>query len=112
MKKIYLAIPYTFNPELAFEVANKVAAKLMDQGKIVFSPISHSHPISKYIKNPQTHDFWMSQDLPMLLTCDELYLVVIGDNGYQLIENSRGCQEEIETAEINQIPIIYYDYDE
>ena len=44
--KIYLAIPYSGMAEESFRIANEVSAKLMNEGHIVFSPISHSHPIA------------------------------------------------------------------
>jgi nucleoside 2-deoxyribosyltransferase len=87
--KVYLAIPYTFNPELSFDIANKVSADLMKKGHIVFSPISHSHVISDYL--PQIvrtdSDWWMTQDLPFVEWADELHIVVIGERGTELVEN-------------------------
>lgn len=93
---IYLAIPYTWNPEESFKIANIVAAKLMLEGYIVFSPISHSHPISGCLESKlQTDfDFWIKQDLPILRLCDKIIFVVIGVDGLKLIEESKGCQEE------------------
>lgn len=59
---IYLAIPYTWNAMESFDVVNKVAGDLMKRGYIVFSPISHSHPISQHLgQNIQfDHDFWIN----------------------------------------------------
>jgi len=114
MKKAYLAIPYTFNAELSYKIANKVAADLMKKGYIVFSPISHSHVIADYLE-PElrySQSFWMAQDLQLIEWCDEVHLVCIGEYGHELIEKSKGCQSEIRTAkELNKpIKIIeYYD---
>ena len=109
----YLAIPYSFNPELSFEIANEVAAKLMLAGKIVFSPVSHSHKIAEHLPEPErsSHNFWMCEDLPILDVCGELLVVVIGEIGHQLIAESKGCCDEIERSMIRQIPIKYYQYD-
>lgn len=98
--KIYLAIPYTFNPDLSHQIANKVAADLMQEGHVVFSPISHSHHVSDYLpKLVRTDsDWWMSQDLPFVEWADAVYVVVIGDNGTALIEQSKGVQAEWEHA--------------
>ena len=52
-KLVYLALPFTAHPEKSFEIANKVAAKLMEQGVIVFSPISHSYPIALEMSNKE-----------------------------------------------------------
>ena len=92
MKKLYIAVPYRNNHEQAFEIANSIAAKLMQKGFIVFSPISHSHLISLVMKS-QNHDFWMKQDLPFLKFCDEL--LVICAEGWK---ESKGIKEEIEIA--------------
>lgn len=113
-KLTYLAVPYTWNPNKSFEIANKVAAKLMDEGKNIISPISHSHPIADYL-NPElriNQEFWMNQDLPILSKCDELLVIVIGDNGIDLINNSKGCQSEIKESERLNKPINYYQYHE
>lgn len=108
----YLAIPYSFNPEDSFRIANEVAADLMEMGHVVFSPISHSHPIAQYLPEECLLDyqFWMDQDLPILGKCDKMVLVCLGDNGEELISNSRGCQREIKFARENNIEIITYYY--
>jgi hypothetical protein len=112
-KLIYLAIPYTWNPEKSFEIANKVAAKLMLKGIRVFSPISHSYPIAKNLSPEQntSYNFWMHQDLTILSRCDELLVVTIGDNGESLIKESKGCTTELQVADALGIPINYMKYD-
>lgn len=113
-KLVYLAIPYTWNPNRSFEIANKLSAILMENSDlVVFSPISHSHPISDYLveNNNLSADFWLKQDLRFLEKCEELHVVRInGDFGQQLIENSYGCKKEIEKAKELNIPIKYQDY--
>ena len=107
----YLMIPYTWSPYLSFKIANEVAAELMLRGKTVFSPISHSHPISLQILDKQTDfEFWMKQDLPILRKCDDVVAVIIGENGRQLIEQSRGCQRELEEVKKLGLKIEYYEY--
>ena len=64
--KIYLATPYSHNlagiREWRFRKINEVAGILMQQGHAVFSPISHSHPISLTIDNSLDNNFWLKQD--------------------------------------------------
>lgn len=110
--KIYLAIPYTFNPALSASIANKVAADLMEQGHIVFSPISHSHGIADHLpdKLRTDADWWMTQDLPFVEWADELCMVVIGDMGTDLIEQSKGVQMEIAHAKKLGKEIMIYEY--
>lgn len=107
--KVYLAIPYSFNPELSYKIANKVAAGLMAEGYVVFSPISHSHPIAAHLA-PELrtdHEFWMKQDLPMLEWADELHVIELGG---KLTEQSRGVNEEMHTAFKLGKPIKYIFY--
>jgi len=113
-KIIYLAIPYTWNPEKSFEIANKVAAKLMKEGHIVFSPISHSHVIADYLDNNlrTSQKFWMYQDIPILKVCSELHVIVIGKDGQKLISESKGCMREIREAKDERKPVKYVYYED
>lgn len=108
--KVYIAIPYTFNPSLSFEIANKVSAEFMKNGHVVFSPISHSHPIADYLPQELRTDsnWWMNQDIPFVEWADEIILVCIGEMGHELIERSKGVQMEITRAkELNKKLNIY-----
>jgi hypothetical protein len=63
--KIYLACPYSHpDPtvrEKRFRSANHYAAYLLRQGHIVFSPLSHSHPIAVQCGLPETDfEFWQA----------------------------------------------------
>ena len=110
--RIYLAIPYSFNPELSFKIANKVCADLMSKGHVVFSPISHSHPVADHLPdNLRTDsDWWMSQDLPFVDWCEELHIINIGENGAELIEKSKGVQMEYAHAKTIGKPVKIIDY--
>lgn len=108
---VYLGAPYSSPKpavrELRFHQANIAAAKLMAQGFVVFSPISHSHPIAAYLEEHLLldHEFWMAQDLGILEKADKL--VVLRVDGW---EKSRGVTAEIAHAEKCGIPIEYMDY--
>jgi hypothetical protein len=75
----YLALPYTGMRERSFQLANMAAGYLMDQGYVVFSPISHSHPITELIPqlHDRGHDFWMYQDLPWLRLCQTMHILQV-----------------------------------
>lgn len=107
--RIYLAIPYTFNPFLSHQIANKVAAQLMKEGHVVFSPISHSHHISDHLPDlvRTDSDWWMTQDLPFVEWADEVHVVQIGIDGGKLIGKSRGVQAEMAHACKHSKPIKY-----
>lgn len=73
----------------------------MDAGHVVFSPISHSHPISRYTNaDACTSDFWLKQDLPFLAVCDELWVLTLP--GW---DKSSGIKREMEDADRLGIPI-------
>lgn len=110
--KIYVAIPYSFNPTRSFEIANKIAAELMAKGNVVFSPVSHSHPIADYLPAELRTDslWWMAQDLPLVDWCDKMIVVCIGENGHQLIEQSKGVTHEWAHAVKMQKPIEIFEY--
>ena len=82
MNRIYLACPYSQpdpkTRESRVKAVNKKAAELMEAGNLVFSPLSHSHPISKYCKiDPCDNDFWLRQDLWILENCDEFHVLCL-----------------------------------
>jgi nucleoside 2-deoxyribosyltransferase len=112
MKKIYLAIPYTFNPQKSFDIANEVSAGLMLEGNLVFSPISHSHCIADFLPPAVKTDshWWMRFDLPMVEWADELHVVMIGENAHELIARSKGVLMEITHAEMRGKTIKYIQY--
>ena len=108
MKKIYLAIPYSHQDpkvrEERFELVNKMAARLIEEGYNVLSPISHSHPISLDMDNSNKSEFWCNLSLEWLVYCDEMHVCCI--DGWK---ESKGVKREIEFAKENNIPIIYLD---
>ncbi len=102
----YLAIAFTSTDprqeQYRFELANRAAAELMSEGRVVFSPISHSYPIHRHLTVPDDFHFWMEQDLPILKLCGEL---IVCDEGTGAYKHSKGVQEEIRFAEENNIPV-------
>jgi len=107
MKTIYLAAPYThWNPIvrwLRVRAVNRKAAELIDAGFIVFSPISHSHPISRYTKaHCCDPEFWVRQDLAFMPVCDELWIYRL--KGWW---NSKGIGREIDCAKELKKEVVY-----
>ena len=84
----------------------------MSEGHVVFSPISHSHPIADYLPNELRTDsnWWMKMDLPFVEWADEIHVVHIGEYGGELITNSKGVMMEIEHAKKHLKPIKIYEY--
>ena len=108
---IYLACPYT-HPDadiraLRFEKANQVAAKLIWGGKIVYSPISHTHPIAMAGKLPLDWAYWQSLDEFYIRICDEVIVLML--HGWK---ESHGIQREIAITEALGKPINYMEPEE
>jgi hypothetical protein len=112
MNYVYLAAPYTDeNPavrELRYSMTNQFAARLMEAGFSVFSPISQSHEIARYLPPAllMDHDHWMRMDLPILSRAQ--LLVVLKLPGW---EKSRGVDAELRHARERGIPTAFMRYD-
>ena len=112
-QKLYLACPYSDNDrqkrEYRFERANEEALLLMQQGHIVFSPITHGHAIAQTATLEQreqvamNHNFWMEQCVSFLTEWADA-IVVLCLPGWQL---SRGVTMEVEIAKEKGIPVYY-----
>ena len=106
MKKIYLATPYSHkNPEIRkarFDAVNVIAAKLMSKGYLVFSPISHTHPIAVAGDLPKGWEFWAAYDRTFIEWCDEIH--VFQQDGWQ---ESTGVVAEIKLAEEMNKPVVF-----
>jgi hypothetical protein len=73
--KIYLGIPYTGTEEASFKLANQVAGKLMKEGHVVYSPISHCHPIAKQCGLPTDWEYWKENGEAFIGWCDALFII-------------------------------------
>jgi hypothetical protein len=101
---VYLACPYS-HPDPAvreerFHASNRAAAQLMGQGIMVFSPISHTHPIAVAGDLPKGWDFWERYDRAVLSCCCKVVILQI--DGW---EQSTGVQAEIRIAVEMGIPV-------
>ena len=104
---IYLAAPYSHEfdsvKEHRYHCVNRIAAILIAGGEMVFSPISHSHPIAKCGIDGDW-DTWSEFDLRMIEICDEMVVLML--DGWR---ESKGVKAEIERAKYLQMPIKYFD---
>ena len=70
----------------------------------VFSPLSHSHRISKYCAvDPCDHEFWLKQDLWILDVCDEFHILCL--KGWH---DSHGIEVELKRAKEKGLKIYYH----
>jgi hypothetical protein len=93
---IYLASPYSSNDpairQERFEAVCRIAARLLRQGRTVYSPIAYGHAICAY-GVPGDWRFWQRHDRPFLEACDEVVVLML--DGWQ---DSLGVQAEIALA--------------
>jgi len=105
---IYLACPYSHKDNNImherFLSVNKVAARLMKEGKYIYSPISHTHPIKLAGELPGGWDYWEGYDRRILSACDRI--IVLRLEGW---EQSTGVQAEIKIGKEMSIPVDYID---
>lgn len=105
-KLCYLATPYSKyvgGIHLAFIEASRIAAKLLQAGVKIYSPIAHTHPLAIYGNiDPLDHAIWIPFDETMMEACDAL--VVCEMPGW---ENSKGIAHEIKFFK-NRNKSIYY----
>lgn len=74
----------------------------MLKGHIVFSPISHTHPIACECELPKHWEYWKKFDECFIGWCDELWVhISIG------WERSKGVAAEIDIAKQLQKPVKY-----
>ena len=84
-KRIYLAAPYSTDgkvssewEEVRYRLVNIAAMRLIRAGLTVFSPISHSHPLSKtQAEKFNSHDLWLTQDKEFLKWADLLVVLIL-----------------------------------
>jgi len=111
-KRIYLACPYSARlsngtPDetlmhLRFLQVCAMAGKIIEDGYVVFSPISHSVPIADTLDNHLDADFWLGQDSHFIEWADEVWVLMLP--GW---EDSAGVKREIAMAEKIHKPVMF-----
>ena len=87
-----------------FNKLNLAAAKLMNEGYLVFSPISHTHPIALAGDLPGSWEFWKEYDRTFIEWADEIHVLKL--SGWR---ESTGVTAEIELANELNKPVRYID---
>jgi hypothetical protein len=107
----YVGVPYSHEDEKVrlerFDKVNKLSAKLMNEGKLVLSPISMGHPIACVADLPKDWEYWEAVCIAGLSCSYEMYLLKV--DGW---EESVGVQAEIKIAEDFGIRIVYVEDEE
>jgi len=104
----YLAIPYSDDDndvmDFRAELSDIVCADLMNQGRLVYAPISACHHIAKKYGLPRDWKFWKYMDEEFVRICKKMSIITL--DGWEV---STGVQAEIALAEKDGIPIEYID---
>jgi len=105
---IYLATPYSHpDPDVRlarYHTVNRVAAKMMRLGDIVYSPISHSHQMAIDYGLPTDWGYWARSCTTIVSACAAM--VVLRQDGWR---ESIGVTAEIEVARKHCLQIGYLD---
>lgn len=107
-KKVYLAAPYTHRStkimdSRADQIAKKTA-ELMNEGMLIYSPITSTHQLAKDFKMPQDFIFWQELNHSLIDWAHEVWVFRI--TGW---EKSKGVADEIKYAIETGKPINYID---
>lgn len=102
----YLACPYT-HPDrevrlARFQAVTRLASRLIAKGEVVYSPITHGHPIGE-IGLPVDWQFWQQHSLAMLRACSGLLVYCL--DGW---DSSVGVREEVAAAQEWGIPVSFH----
>lgn len=91
-----------------YKQVTKATASLLEiTGWNIFSPITHSHPIPKFIPDRlNTHTFWLNLDFDWIEVCDELWVYM--QPGW---DQSYGVARELKFAQRRDKPIRYVNMD-
>jgi hypothetical protein len=108
---IYLAIPYSHPSDevrnYRLHLVSDIAGKLMNEGKVVFSPISHGDTIAKIHNLPTDWEYWEKSCKSFVSRSTKV--IVVMANGW---DKSKGVSAEIKLAEQLGIPVEYYSVDD
>lgn len=108
---IYLASPYTHEHSWVrrerYEEACRAAARYMEMGHYIYSPIAHTHGICLAMGEGDRipFEFWERYDYHMIDLADELWVLRLP--GWL---HSKGVKAEIEYALSKGKPVIHKEY--
>jgi nucleoside 2-deoxyribosyltransferase len=109
MIKIYLACPYSHKDkairEARVSAADECAAWLLGQGFNVFSPLSHSYNIARFMDNHNDSDFWVNLCMDFVDWCDVFAILKVPGH-----MQSKGIATEFARAEATGKKIIFIGY--
>ena len=93
--KIYIAGPYSSNPEKNMKIAEEIGVQILKRGHIPFIP--HKHTFGWEKRNDVTYEDFLRLDFAWLECCDALFF----------IGRSLGADRELEHSKKLNIPVYY-----
>lgn len=99
---VYLAAPYSINPELSLKVCSAIVKQAVGLGEMVYSPVVYGVAADR----EASYDYWMAHCLAMLAKCDSL--VIVDDEGLGSWSASNGVVVEYARAAELGIPVSVY----
>lgn len=104
----YLATPYSHKDvsvmDFRAEVSDVICADLMNQGRLIYAPISSCHHIAKKYGLPRDWQFWQRLDKEFVKACKKLIIIKL--EGWEI---STGLNAELELAKEYGLEIEYID---
>jgi hypothetical protein len=105
---IYLASPYSHEDpairQARYEAVRAFTCELLQQRKVIFSPIVYCHGIAVELGLPTDASYWKSFNMTFLRKADALYVLKL--EGW---EYSAGVKVETATAGLLAIPVLYFE---
>lgn len=105
----YLSCPYSSGSRLILEaivrLATIIAGRLIKEGRIVYSPLTHSHPINEVMEGRISWETWLQYDEYIIENCCKK-VSVIRIPGW---ETSKGVTREIRFAKSHGIEVDFID---
>lgn len=89
---VYLASPYTVNPELSYVIAREIVESCVQDGVAVYAPTLYGHVAAKN----GSYDYWVNHGIKLLEACDSVVFVEAAELGPW--RESKGCQLELASA--------------
>lgn len=85
---VYLASPYTINPELSYVIAREIVESCVQEGVAVYAPTLYGHVAAKN----GSYDYWVNHGIKLLEACDSVVFVEAAELGPW--RDSKGCNLE------------------
>lgn len=110
---VYLAAPYTHSSAYIrvarFEAVTRAAAMLVKKGRVVYSPITMTHPIDVILAGTSAtlgSDYWVNFDTTFMAACTEI--IVLRLDGW---DQSSGVRRELAFFRERGLPVSFIDPD-